>query len=125
MRDGIETEAADLDARAARAAPQQRARTLSELGEREGLGDVVVATCREPGDALGHGVARRQEDHRHGVATAAHRRADVAAVGIGQADVEDQQVRAARVVGAQELDAVCQRLDLEAFLAQTANDELA
>ena len=116
---------ADLQARGPAAPAQERAHALGQLVERERLRDVVVPTRLEACDTLGHGVARRQEDDRDRLSASAQRRTEVAAVGIGQADVENQQVGAARVERSQQLGAARHGLDLEILLAQTANDDIA
>ena len=73
-------------------AAQQRVQTGDELGELEGLGEVVVAPRAEAGQAIRQGVARREEQHRRADALRAQGLAHVAAVGVRQADVDDEGV---------------------------------
>ena len=62
------------------------------LGERERLRHVVVTTRMEAGDSVVDGVERGEEQHRGVLPLGAQRLADVAAVGVGQADVDHQDV---------------------------------
>ena len=71
----------------------QSAQARDELGERERLRQVVVAARGEAGQPVGEGVACRQEDHRRADSLRAKRLDDVAAVRVGQADVDDERVR--------------------------------
>ena len=64
-----------------------------QLGERERLGEVVVAAGVEPRQPVGQRAAGGEEEHRRVDAVRAQRLADVAPVGVGQADVEHQEVR--------------------------------
>ena len=62
-----------------------------QLGDRERLGHVVVGAGLEADDLVELGVLRREhQDVR--VAEGAHAAADLDAVDVGQADVEDDQV---------------------------------
>ena len=122
MRHRIESQAPDLETRAPGAPAQERAHALGQLAERERLRDVVVPTGLEARDALGHGIARRQEDHGDRLAASAQGRADIAAIRIGKADVEDQQVGPAGLEGSQQLGAARHGLDLEILLAQAAHE---
>jgi len=63
-----------------------------ELCERERLGHVVVASGAEAGDAVGKRCAGAEEQDRQLHALRAQRLADVASVGVGQPDVDDQEV---------------------------------
>jgi len=74
---------------AARARPSQDGLDpRGQLARRERLGDIVVGSDLEPGDAIGHVVTGREHDHRH-LATdpAAH----LEPVDSGQPDVEHDQ----------------------------------
>ena len=62
-----------------------------ELGDAEGLGDVVVGAGLEADDLVQLGVLRG-EHQDVGVAELAHPPADLDAVDVGQAEVEDDQV---------------------------------
>jgi D-alanyl-D-alanine carboxypeptidase/D-alanyl-D-alanine-endopeptidase (penicillin-binding protein 4) len=61
-----------------------------ELGQRERLGQIVVAACVKAGEPVGERVARGQEDHRRADAAGTQCLADIAAVGIGKADVQHE-----------------------------------
>jgi hypothetical protein len=65
-----------------------------QLGEREGLGQVVVAAGVEAAQPVGERVQRREEQHRHRDAARPQRLAHVAPVGVRQADVEHEHVGA-------------------------------
>ena len=55
----------------------------------ERLGQVAVGSGGEPGQSVGEVVAGRQEDDRGGEPARPQRLADVPAVRVGQADVQD------------------------------------
>ena len=81
--------------RPAASAPARRSSARSrttQLGEVQRLGQVVVAAGAEAGEPVGDGVAGREEQHRGVDAVRAQRLADVAPVGVGQADVDDEPV---------------------------------
>ena len=82
------------------AAPQEGAQPRLELAHVERLHEVVVGAGVEAVDAVGHGVARGQHQHRHAVARAAQAPAHLEAVDVRQPDVEHHRVRlAARDLG--------------------------
>ena len=64
MRCRIEPQTADLARRDGASAPNQRAQPRDELDEGERLGQVVVPSCGEAGQAVGESVPRGQEEHR-------------------------------------------------------------
>ncbi len=66
-----------------------------QLGDAKGLGEVVVRAGIERLDLVLLLDARRQHDDRH-LAPCAHRTNEVRAVAVGQAEIEDHQVRLAR-----------------------------
>jgi hypothetical protein len=66
-----------------------------QLLQAERLGHVVVAADGEPGDLVGLGVLRGQEDHRDAVAVPAQPAYDVEPVEVGQHHVQDNQVERA------------------------------
>jgi len=70
----------------------ERLQPRDELDERERLGDVVVTSGVESGDAVDERVVRGEEEHRRLDAPSAQRLAEVASVGVGQPDVDDQEV---------------------------------
>ncbi len=63
-----------------------------QLGDVEGLGEVVVAAGVEAAEAVREGVAGGQEQDGDAHAASAERLAHVAPIGIGQPDVDDQDV---------------------------------
>ena len=90
-------EAADRDRRLGRLrlgglhAAQDGAHAGDHLGAAERLDDVVVGAELEPDDAVGLGPAGGEDDDRD-AAAGADRAADVAAVAVGQVEVEQDQV---------------------------------
>ncbi len=88
-------------------AAQQGADARLQLGEVEGLGEVIVGACIEAGDALLHAVERGQHHHRQGGLFGAHLLQHGQAVDQGQAEIEhadveillQQQVLGDRAVG--------------------------
>jgi hypothetical protein len=74
-----------------RVAAQHRLHAADELGDAERLGDVVVRAGLEADDLVELGVLRG-EHQDVGVAELAHPPADLDAVDVGQAEVEDDQV---------------------------------
>ena len=93
VRARIEPQAAGLDREVRTAPPDQRSQARDELGERERLRQVVVSACGEAGEPVGQLVACGEEDHRRADSLRAERLHDVTAVGVGQADVDDERVR--------------------------------
>ncbi len=73
-------------------APQDGAHAGDHLGAAERLDDVVVGAELEPDDAVRLGPAGGEDDDRD-AAAGADRAADVAAVAVGQVEVEQDQVR--------------------------------
>ena len=63
-----------------------------DLLDVERLGHVVVAADAEAAQPVGERIACGQEQHRRVDALRAQRLADVAAVGVGQADVDHERV---------------------------------
>ena len=109
----------------AAAAPQQRPQARAELLERERLDQVVVGARVEALDAVGHGVARGQHQHRRAVARGPQAPADLEPVGLGHQHVEDDRVR--RRVGerVQRLGAVGRQLHAVAVHPQRAIQSVA
>jgi hypothetical protein len=88
------------------------------------LGEVVVAAGAEAGEAIGDRVARREEQDGRRDALGPQRLADVAAVGVGEADVDDQGVdRVAR--RHERRGAVADGGHREALLLEAARDQRA
>ena len=85
----VEPDALDLHGLIAAASPYERVQAGDYLGQGKGLGDVIVAAGAEARQAVGEGVARGQEQHRSPHTSSSQRLADVAAIGIGKADVQD------------------------------------
>ena len=84
-----------------------------------GFVEVVVAAGAEPGEPIGERVARGQEQHRRLDAARAQRLADVAAVGVGQADVDHERIRR-RSATRRSRSPPSRPSDLEALLASPA-----
>ena len=101
--------------RAAARAPQDGLHASDELRDAERLGDVVVGARLEPDDLVELGVLRG-EHQDVGVAEGAHAAADLDAVDVGQADVEDDQVQRVRLGGADGGFTVFGLVDVEALL---------
>jgi hypothetical protein len=93
-RGRVQAQVADLQHGRAldRPAPRQRAQTREQLGQREGLGQVVVGALIQPVDAIVDGVARREHDDRHPQPVGAQPTARLEAVDVGEHDVEDHGV---------------------------------
>ena len=93
----VDVEAADGDRLLRRGrlgglhAAQDGAHAGDHLGPAERLDDVVVGAELEPDDAVGLGPAGGEDDDRD-AAAGADRAADVAAVAVGQVEVEQDQV---------------------------------
>ena len=103
---------------------QQRVDADEQLGERERLGQVVVAAGVEAAEPVGERVARGEEQDRRCDAARPQRLADVAPVGVGQADVEHEDVgrrRRANARTASVPDAVARTLEALA-LERVAED---
>jgi hypothetical protein len=101
------------------AAAQGGAQTGGQLGDAEGLGDVVVGAAVQRLDLLRLAGADRQHDHRH-----RRQLADPAqhllAVDVGQAEVEDHQVGPVLHHPLQALGAAC-RLDRDVAVGGQAD----
>ena len=91
---GIEAEVADLQHRRPLhlPAPGQSADPCEQLLEGERLGEVVVGSRVEADDAIVHGVACRQHQHRRPDLLPAQAAADLEAVRPRQHHVEDDRV---------------------------------
>ena len=87
-------------------AAQHRAHPRDQGLDGERLGDVVVAADRQPGDRVGGGVPRGQEDDRHVVGHRPQPPADLEPVDVGEQHVEHDQVG---LVGVRELQRVLAR----------------
>jgi hypothetical protein len=93
MGERIQTQRSAPDSARIAGPAHERMQARHELGERERLGHVVVPTGAEAGDAVGERIASREEQHRRLHALRTKRLADVAPVGVRQADVDDQDAR--------------------------------
>ena len=91
---GVELERAVREHRAAArlAAADQRAQARLELGQIEGLGEVVVGAEVEALDALVEGVVGGEHQHRHARAAVAQPAQHFEAAELGQPQVEDHHV---------------------------------
>jgi hypothetical protein len=102
-----------------RAAPQQRADTREQLGERKRLDEIVVGAFLQAAHAVLDAVARGQHQHRR-LGLRAHRFQHAETVDAGQHDVEQQQVVVALGREAAAFDAVARDVDDIAVLGQAA-----
>ena len=89
-----------------------------DLGERERLGDVVVAADREPLDLVRGVVPGGEEEHRDVDAVAAEPLRDRDAVEVREHDVEDDEVGPEVLDPGQRVPTVGRRGDLEALVAE-------
>ena len=128
MVGGVQVQAGRDGGRARLAAADHGADPGEQLADVEGLGQVVVAAGGEAREDVVQLVAGGQEQHRHVHAARAQRLADVAPVGVGQADVEDDggepRVRSG-AGGGERAGAVRRGRHGEPALAEPAGDSLA
>ncbi len=110
-RRGIERQVAEREQLFRRVAAKQRAHTGEELLGRERLDEVVVGAGVEPGHAVGHCVARGQEQHRRREALRAEPPADGQPVEARHGHVEHDQVGGRALDGGERLAAVSRGLD--------------
>ena len=103
---------------ALRVLAQLRAQAGQQHRELERLGDVVVGAGVEPEDRVGVGLGGGQHDDRRLDPVAAHQAADLAAVDVGQADVEQDRVEVV-ALGQLQRPAAVFGLDGEELLVQT------
>ena len=97
-RDEIEAEVPDGQLRRDRGAggaADQGVHPRQQFGKREGLGQVVVPTCRQTGDAVVHRVPGAQDQHRGVDATLAHALDQAETIEVRQHQVDDGDVVAA------------------------------
>ena len=73
-------------------AARKRAQVRQQFGRRERFGHVVVGPGIEPGDLVGHGVARGEQQHGGAHALAAQGARHGEAVHLRQHDVQDDDV---------------------------------
>ena len=92
MRERIEPQANGLDCPLGASAPHERMQPGDQLDERERLGDIVVTACIETGDAIDERIARREEEHGCLDASRPNCLAEIASVGVGQADVDHEHI---------------------------------
>ncbi|MCY1361660.1 hypothetical protein D9M69_483320 [compost metagenome] len=120
----VEHQRAALQARvrAAAAAPDQRQQACFQLGDGEGLGQVVVGAEVEAAHAFVERVLRGQDQHRGAVVAPAHRLEHGQPVLAGQAQVEHDRVVFLGLQPCLGLQAVGDVLDHEAALLQCAGD---
>ena len=95
-----------------------------QLGEVERLGDVVVGAELEAVDHVVRLVARREHEDRREVAVLAQPLADLEAVDLGQADVEQDQVVAPRLRRGQAGAAVAGDVDVVVLAVQVDAEAL-
>lgn len=74
-------------------AAAEGAKAGTELRVGEGLDEVVVGTGVETGHPVPHGIASCEHQDRQGQTVGTEGAADLQAIDVGQADVEDDQVQ--------------------------------
>ncbi len=102
--------------------PEQGPDAGDDLGQGEGLGDVVVPADGEPGDLVLQRVAGREEQYGRPDPVGAQPPGDLEPVEVRKHDVEDDQVGRPFLCGAQGGPARHGLLDLEALVAQRGGD---
>src|SRR5579883_2034506 len=107
----------------ARAAPQQRLDAREELGEREGLREIVVAARLEAADAVIDRAKRTQNQYRSGEARAPQLLDDGQTVDVRQHPVGDDQVEFAGERAGEPLTAVRGVIDRITALAQSLHED--
>ena len=95
-----------------------------ELAVGEGLGDVIVAARAEARYPVGRGVERGQEEDGRVHASGPQGLTEIAAVGVLEPDVDDEQVgRALGLAAQRRLGAVAGR-DVESLLGEAAENQV-
>ena len=102
----------------------QRLHAREQFGERERLGEVVVAAGLQAAHAIVHGVARAEDQHRHALAAPAQRVDQREAVETGQAQIDDGDVGPYFHRERQAALAIAGHVHREARLAQAVRHEL-
>ena len=108
----------------AEAPSRDRADAREQLGEREGLGQVVVGAEFEPAHAVAHRAARREEEDGRLHARLAQPAQHLEALHVGQHHVEQDQVVAAVGGALDAARAIGDDFDEEAVLAEALEDVL-
>ena len=98
--------------------PQQGPGPGDDLGQGEGLGDVIVAADGQSRDLVLQGVAGRQEEHRCPDPVGAQPPGDLEPVEVGEHDIEHDQVRWSLLCGDERGPARHGLFDLESLVAQ-------
>src|SRR5439155_1732846 len=114
-----------LDGEIGAAAAYEGTHPGDELPEGERLRQVVVAAGAEAREAVRQRVAGREEHHRCVDTLRPERLADVPPVRVGQANVEDEDVRHGLGDAAEQVRAGGEALRLEALLAQAPDEDSA
>ena len=122
---GSRRDVGELQRGVARAgAAEQRAQPGAQLLDGERLDEVVVGAGVEPLDAVGDCVARGDDEHRHRIAAAAQRAADLEAADLGHQEIEHDRVGRRLRLARERLRAVLGLVDL-VVRAQGARDRRA
>ena len=103
---------------APRVPADQRAHAGAEFVEIEGLDEVIVGAGVQPLHAIGDGIARGDDQHRHRVAACAQALEHIEAVALRQAEVEQHQVVGLAADRGQRRFAVLHPVDGETIGAQ-------
>src|SRR5438874_4257849 len=123
MACGVEPQSAVARRRLLRPTPaQQRLQPRDEFSESERLGEVVVTADPETGEALDKPVPGRQKQHGRLHALRTERLAEVAAVGVGQADVHHERVGRSGDGTLQQICPVARCFRPEALFGKAANE---
>ena len=122
MVDRVEAQTGDVERAVAAGTTEQRLQTSGKLDERERFGEVVVAAGVEAGDPVDERVSSGEEEDGRLDAARAQRLAEVAAVAVGEADVDHERVWCRLLDPVEQLRTGCEAFNGEAFLAQAARE---
>ena len=122
MRDRIEHDAHCLECCSRSASAEERLDARDELDQRKRLGDIVVSARVEACDTVDDCIACGEKEHRDLDPARPQRLADVTPVGIGQPDVDDEDVGQALFGAGEHVAAVGDGVHVEAFLTKAATE---
>jgi hypothetical protein len=121
--DRVESETFSLERLFAAATSKQRLKTRNQLAESEGLRQVVVSAGVEAGDPVDNRVPRCEEEDRRLDSPRAQRLTQITAVGVGQADIDHEDVRLRRFEPIEQLFAAGDSFRSEAFFTKSADEQ--
>jgi len=125
MFDRVESQSARLDRNIGAGAAKEGLQPGNELDKGERLRNVVVSACAEACDAVRECIPGAEEEYRRLEALGANGLADVPAVGVGQADVDDEEVGYVRLETLEQLVARTDSAGGEPFLTESLNEHRA